>query len=127
MRNDVMEIDMRKHTEIREQVRAGLLALKTQGRQIWGDDRLALSGVVIRLMVGVGDLARVARTRKTMAELRAEDGVEIPSDLEELKKELGNVVFSTIRWIDDLGLNVLECLDLAIEAQENYAESGRPR
>jgi hypothetical protein len=45
----------------------------------------------------------------------------------ELKKELGNVLFSTIRWIDDLGLDVLECLDLAIEAQEKFARSGRPR
>ena len=45
----------------------------------------------------------------------------------EFKKELGNIIFSTIRWIDDLGLDVLECLDLAIEAQEKFANSGRPR
>jgi len=36
----------------------------------------------------------------------------------ELKKELGNIIFSTIRWVDDLGLDVLECLDLAIEASD---------
>lgn len=29
--------------------------------------------------------------------------------------------------IDDLGLDVLECFDLAIEAQEKFASSGRSR
>jgi hypothetical protein len=41
-------------------------------------------------------------------------------EMRQIKKELGNI-------IDDLGLDVLECLDLAIEAQEKFAGSGRPR
>ncbi len=67
-------------------------------------------------MVGVGDLARLGRDIQ-MPELYAH----------EAKKELGNILFSTIRWIDDLGLDPLECLDLAIEAQEKFARSGRAR
>jgi hypothetical protein len=112
-----MEVDIRKHPQIRADVRAGLLALRIQGRQIWGDDKLTLPEVAVRLMVGVGDLARVTRGRQDRT----------PEGLSELKKELGNIIFSTIRWVDDLGLDVLECLDLAIEAQEKFANSGRPR
>lgn len=115
-----MKVDMRIHPEIRAQVHAGLAALRVQGRQIWGNDKLMLSGIVVRLVVGVGDLARLARGRPgSTYELQEWD--------RDLKKELGNVIFSTIRWVDDLGLDVLECLDLAIEAQEKFAQSGRPR
>jgi len=121
-----MEIDIRKHPQIRADVRTGLLALKVQARQIWGsaiDDKLPLPDILVRLMVGVGDIARLTRD--------VYYGGPGSEDHErwrrELKKELGNIIFSTIRWIDDLGLDVLECLDLAIEAQEKFANSGRPR
>ncbi len=113
-----MKVDMRIHPAIREQVHAGIAALRVQGRQIWGKDtKHTLPEIVLRLMVGVGDIARLAR-----------DGGHIGiRDHAELKKELGNILFSTIRWIDDLGLDPMECLDLAIEAQEKFANSGRPR
>lgn len=119
---DGMNVDMRAHPQIREQVRAGLGALLVQGRQIWGETRHTLPQIMTRLTVGVGDLARLAR----------DGGYGIGAGQyeearRELKKELGNVVFSTVRWIDDLGLDVLECLDLAIDAQEKFAQSGRPR
>lgn len=109
---------MREHKAIRDQVHAGISALRVQGRQIWGGDRLTLPEIVIRLTVGVGDLARLTR-----------DGAKdnYCGNVQELKKELGNIIFSTIRWVDDLGLDVLECLDLAIEAQEKFAKSGRAR
>ena len=114
---------MREHKAIRDQVHAGLSALLVQGRQIWGDDRLTLPQFAIRLMVGVGDLSRLARDHRWI-------GTPDPlseAHVNELKKELGNIIFSTIRWVDDLGLDVLECLDLAIEAQEKFAKSGRAR
>ena len=127
-RNDKMEIDIRKHPQIRNDVHAGLTALRVQARQIWGDNKLPLKEVVIRLTVGVGDLARLGRDGYGIATEKNENGEE--RELvwrRELKKELGNIIFSTIRWVDDLGLDVLECLDLAIEAQEKFAKSGRPR
>jgi hypothetical protein len=117
-----MKVDMRTHSSIRDQVHAGLSALRVQGRQIWGDTRHTLPEIAVRLMVGVGDVSRLARDAPLVAYRTG------PLELgNELKKELGNIIFSTTRWIDDLGLDVLECLDLAIEAQEKFAQSGRPR
>lgn len=115
-----MKIDMREHLVIREQVHAGMSALRVQGRQIWGDTKLTPIQIVVRLMVGVGDLARIARS------IRHQTQVPI-QDIPELKKELGNIIFSTIRWVDDLGFDVLECLERAIDAQEKFVESGKPR
>lgn len=142
-----MEVDMRKHKLVREQVHAGIAALRVQARQIWGDttsQRHDLHEIIERLMVGVGDLARLGRdmtvqtaevlaasppfTPKLDVELFAvKDLNEATEHTNQVKKELGNIIFSTIRWVDDLGLDVLECLDLAIEAQEKFAKSGRPR
>ena len=117
-----MKVDMRIHPPIRDQVHAGLSALRVQGRQIWGDGfRQSLPEISIRLTVGIGDIARVARDG-----VRS-DACEEEERIRQVKKEFGNILFSTIRWIDDLGLDVLECLDLAIEAQEKFAGSGRPR
>lgn len=95
-------------------------------RQIWGDTRHPLPETVVRLMVGVGDIARFVRDHGAIP-LDPGHGAVAVGVNNELKKELGNILFSTVRWIDDLGLDVLECLDLAIEAQERFAKSGRPR
>lgn len=119
-----MEVDIRKHAPVRSDVDIALKALLVQARQIWGAKALEFTEIVVRLMVGVGDLARLCRDN--------EGHLHRPYSWEgdaqrELKKELGNIVFSTIRWINDLGYDPLECLDLAIEAQEKFAKSGRPR
>jgi hypothetical protein len=158
MKNEViMEIDLRKHSGVREAVHAGLKALLVQGRQIWEGaplmgappKRHALDQIVVRLMVGVGDLARLNRDGHGVATAKNENGEEreyVWRDghgvataknengeereyvwRRELKKELGNILFSTVRWIDDLGLDPLECLELAIAAQEKFVASGRPR
>ena len=39
---------------------------------------------------------------------------------DELKKELGNVIFSTIRWCDDLGYDPEDCLNIAIDSQKRF-------
>lgn len=39
---------------------------------------------------------------------------------EELKKEMGNIIFSTIRWADDLGYDPEECVRLAIGCQKKF-------
>jgi len=113
-----MRVDMRVYQGTRDAVHAGMAALRVQGRQIWGEKRYSLPQIMTRLTVGVGDLARLTR-----------DGAanNYVDNVQELKKEFGNIIFSTIRWVDDLGFDVLECLDLAIEAQEKFAGSGRPR
>lgn len=134
-RNDVMKVDMRIHEAIRQQVDAGLSALRVQSRQIWGVDRKhTLEEIVVRLMVGVGYLARLTRNgRPDINSHREARGALVVNTTGrdtwnyEVKKELGNVLLSTIRWIDDLGLDVLKCLDLAIGAQEQFVDSKRPR
>ena len=45
-----------------------------------------------------------------------------PHTDEELKKELGNIIFSTIRWCDDLGYDPEECIRLAIDSQKKLGE-----
>lgn len=122
-----MKVDMRIHSPVRDQVHAGLSALRVQGRQIWGDTRHSLLEIAVRLVVGAGDIARLARDGRPHG-FNLERHQEITNAYDrELKKELGNIIFSTVRWVDDLGFDVLECLDLAIEAQEKFAASGRPR
>ncbi len=106
--------DIREHKPARENVRSGLKTLLVQARQIWGENTFTLDHIVIRLMVGVGDIARLCRNNPL-------DVLDEPR-IAEVKKELGNVLFSTIRWIDDLELDPLECLDLAIETQEKIVK-----
>lgn len=88
------------------------------GRGIWGDHRLTLSQIIVRLGVGVGDLCRYERNAEKDSPARRP---------EELKKELGNVIFSMIRWCDDLGYDPEECIRLAQEAQKRFAAANRTR
>jgi hypothetical protein len=110
-----------------EHVCLGMLALLNEGRRIWGDDdfdRLNLDEIVVRLMVGVGDLARAARDGGLA---HAGSSTDDARRRGEIQKELGNLILSTVRWIDDLGLDPIKCLDLAVEAQKAFAKSERPR
>jgi hypothetical protein len=93
--------------------------LLARGRAIWGsdnDDKLGLSQIVIRLGVGFGDLCRMARG----ASKDKYDGHEV-------MKELGNLIFSVIRWCDDMGYDPVACVELAMEAQRKFAEANRSR
>jgi hypothetical protein len=84
--------------------------LLKKARKIWGNDRLTLEEVIIRQGVTIGDIHRYARDTA--------EGKD--TDEDELKKELGNIIFSTIRWCDDLGYSPEECIELAQQAQATY-------
>jgi hypothetical protein len=84
--------------------------LLKEARSIWGDDKLSLDEILIRQGVTIGDLHRLARDH--------DEGQ--PLDEDELKKEMGNVIFSTIRWCDDLGYTPEECIESAKKAQAKY-------
>ncbi|HVV66883.1 MAG TPA: hypothetical protein VHB72_02310 [Candidatus Saccharimonadales bacterium] len=86
--------------------------LLKKARKIWGDDKLTLEEIIIRQGVAIGDIHRYARDK--------EEGT--PPNETELKKELGNVIFSTIRWCDDLGYSPEECIELAEQAQIQYRQ-----
>jgi hypothetical protein len=84
--------------------------LLKQARKIWGGKKLTLQEIIVRQGVAIGDIHRYARD--------TQEGT--PPDESELKKELGNIIFSTIRWCDDLGYDPEECIELAQEAQIKY-------
>ena len=89
--------------------------LLKEARQIWGNQKLSLEEIIIRLNVVVGDISRYARD--------SAEGCTIQEN--ELKKELGNIIFSTIRWCDDLGYNPKDCLELARQSQIKYRKNSR--
>jgi hypothetical protein len=85
-------------------------ALLEEARKIWGNQKLTLEEVIIRAGVIFGGIHRYARDKADNK----------PVDETELKKELGNIIFSTIRWCDDLGYTPEECIKLAQKAQQEF-------
>jgi len=92
----------------------GVRELRRRARRIWGDDRLDLDAIIVRLGVTFGDVCRIARgaSKDLPSTLTARD--------EDLKKELGNLIFSLIRWCQDLGFDPVACIELAIKSQEKF-------
>ncbi len=80
-------------------------------REIWGDKKLTLSKIIVCLGKIFGDICRWDRN--------AIKDEAIHTD-RELKKELGNIIFSTIRWCDDLGYDPEDCIKEAIECQRQF-------
>ncbi len=87
--------------------------LLREAREIWGEERLTLGEIIVRMGKVFGDLCRWERKADKDKSVCTED---------ELKKELGNMIFSTIRWCDDLGYDLEECIELAKKAQKRFAE-----
>ena len=85
--------------------------LLSQGREIWGNQRLNLSQIIIRMGKVFGDICRWERDTPKDKDVRTEN---------DLKKELGNIIFSTIRWCDDLGFDPEECIEKAIDCQKRF-------
>ncbi len=86
-------------------------ALLQQGRDIWGDRRLSLSEILVRMGKVFGDLCRYERDAPKDIDLHTKD---------ELEKEMGNIIFSTILWCDNLGLDPKVCIQKAIECQKRF-------
>jgi len=86
--------------------------LKT-AREIWGNDRCTLSEIIVRMGKVFRDICRWERNEKKDKEFHTDY---------ELKKELGNIIFSTIRWCDDLGYDPEDCINLAMECQKKFVE-----
>jgi hypothetical protein len=83
--------------------------LLAQTKEIWQNEKLSLSQIIVRLGKVFGDVCRFERNAKKDEATHTD---------EELKKELGNVIFSTIRFCDDLGYDPEECINSAIECQK---------
>jgi len=67
--------------------------------------------IVVRMGKVFGDICRYARNAKKDKVLHTDN---------ELKKELGNMIFCSIRWCDDLGYDPEECIKLAIDCQKKF-------
>ncbi len=104
-----------------DRIMVGIDAMLTEGRSIWGPKPVPFEvrDVLTRLTVSMGDIARVARGAS-----KDPRGSEAR---EELQKELGNIIFSTVRFADDLGLNPIDCVRRAIEAQRKFAKANPDR
>jgi hypothetical protein len=87
--------------------------LLQEARKTWGNQPMELGHIAIAMGVVYGDICRQARNQKQQQ----------PIDEKELKKELGNLIYSCIRWCDDLGYKPDECIELAKKAQKRYAAS----
>ncbi|RJO60846.1 hypothetical protein C4544_04380 [candidate division WS5 bacterium] len=85
--------------------------LLRQGKEIWGDEKLSLSQIIVRMGKVFGDICRWERD--------AEKDKDSHND-EDLKKELGNLIFTTILWCDELGYDPEECIELAIDCQKKF-------
>ncbi len=87
--------------------------LLRKAREIWGQDfKMSLPQIVSAMGKVFGDICKGTRD--------SEQG-EAAETEEELKKELGNIIFSTIRWCDDLGYDPEECIKLAIKCQKDFS------
>jgi hypothetical protein len=85
-------------------------------KEIWRGEKRTLSEIIVRMGKVFGDICRWERNDKKDQAIHTD---------EELKKELGNIIFSTIRWCDDLGYDPEECIKLAIECQRRYVEENK--
>ncbi len=85
--------------------------LLKEAQEIWGGKRLSLSEIIVRTGKIFGDLCRWERDALKDKDTHTD---------EELKKELGNMIFSTIRWCDDLGYDPEECIEIAKKAQKKF-------
>lgn len=85
--------------------------LLKKSRQIWGKRKLNLSQIIIRLGKIFGDICRFARNAPKDKKYHTD---------KDLKKELGNIIFSTIRWCDDLGYDPKDCINEAIKCQKKF-------
>lgn len=72
---------------------------------------MSLAQIIVRMGKVFGDICRWER-----------DAIKDKKthNKQELKKELGNIIFSTIRWCDDLGLDPESCIKEAIKCQKKF-------
>lgn len=85
--------------------------LLEEGRKIWGRKKLNLSQIIVRMGKVFGDICRFERNAPKDKRSHTRN---------ELEKELGNMIFSTIRWCDNLGLDPEKCLKKAIKCQKRF-------
>lgn len=72
---------------------------------------MELGQIIVRMGKVFGDICRWERNAVKDAQIHTD---------EELKKVLGNMIFATIKWCDDLGYDPEECIKLAVDCQKRF-------
>lgn len=85
-------------------------SLLKESKKIW-KEKQDLSQIIVCLGKIIGDICRWQRDAIKDKDKHTD---------KELKKELGNLMFSTIRFCDDLDFDPKECIKLAKKAQERF-------
>jgi len=81
------------------------------GREIWDKEKLPLPQIIVRMDKVYGDICRWERNSEKDRDSHTDEG---------LKKELGNIIFSTIRWCDDLNYDPENCIRIANDCQRKF-------
>lgn len=89
--------------------------LLKKSKEIWNDEKLDLAQIIVRLGKVYGDICRWERN--------APKDIDSHND-DELKKEFGNLIFSSIKFCDELGYDPEECIEKAIKCQKEFVAGG---
>lgn len=87
--------------------------LSQKSREIWGEEKLPLAQIIVRLGKVFGDICRWERDALKDRASHSED---------DLKKELGNLIFSSIKFCGELGYDPEDCINLAMSCQKEYKQ-----
>lgn len=83
--------------------------LLKESKIIWKNEKLPLDQIIVRLGKVFGDICRWERNAPKDKNNHTK---------KELKKELGNLIFSTIKFCDELGFDPEDCIAEAIKTQK---------
>lgn len=79
--------------------------------EIWENEKLTLSQIIVRMWKIFWDICRWERDAIKDKDTHTDN---------DLKKELWNIIFSTIRWCDDLWYDPEECIKIAKDCQIKF-------
>lgn len=82
--------------------------LLNSSKLIWKEEKLPLAQIIVRLGKVMGDICRWERNAPKDKKYHTKG---------ELQKELGNLIFSTIKFCDELGFDPEDCIREAIKTQ----------
>jgi hypothetical protein len=84
-----------------------------QAKEIWKDEKLSLSQIIVVLGKVFGDICRWERNYEKDRQTHTDN---------DLKKELGNLIVCGIKFCEELGYNPEECIQLAIDSQKKISK-----
>lgn len=87
--------------------------LLKQTKEIWADEKLTLGQMIVVLEKVFGDICRWERNYAKDEKTHTDD---------DLKKELGNLIVSSTKFCDQLGYDVEDCINRALESQKKIVK-----